>query len=131
MDTRSDAECEVSMIPCGALRQSDFERRRGEFKDCTVVCYWWVRGIPRTHCPSEAQPSDHCRLGSTPRPWLGSLGFGHLQAVCTPLALPRVLLQGEQCPCLHPSVGHPLVLSSGSMTASLHVPGPCAAAPSG
>lgn len=40
VDTRSDAECAVSMIPWGALRQHDFERRREEFQECTVVCYW-------------------------------------------------------------------------------------------
>ena len=40
VDTRQQAEQEVSMIPWGALRAADFERRRDEFRDFKVVCYW-------------------------------------------------------------------------------------------
>ena len=40
VDTRQQAEQEVSMIPWGTLREADFERRRDEFRDFKVVCYW-------------------------------------------------------------------------------------------
>eukprot|EP00475_Leptophrys_vorax_P007774 TRINITY_DN14938_c1_g3_i2.p1 TRINITY_DN14938_c1_g3~~TRINITY_DN14938_c1_g3_i2.p1 ORF type:complete len:308 (+),score=2.50 TRINITY_DN14938_c1_g3_i2:120-926(+) len=39
VDTREAAEMAVSMIPGGALRQSDFERQMDRFKGHTVVCY--------------------------------------------------------------------------------------------
>ena len=42
VDTRTDEEASVSMIPGGALRQSDFERRRTEWQDHRVVCYCTV-----------------------------------------------------------------------------------------
>ncbi|CAI5483810.1 unnamed protein product [Closterium sp. Yama58-4] len=40
VDTRTDEETAVSMIPGGTLKQSDFERQVGRFNDHHVVCYW-------------------------------------------------------------------------------------------
>ena len=40
VDTRQQAEQEVSMIPWGTLRAADFEKRRDEFKDYKIICYW-------------------------------------------------------------------------------------------
>ncbi|CAI5532561.1 unnamed protein product [Closterium sp. Naga37s-1] len=40
VDTRTEEESAVSMIPGGTLKQSDFERQMGRFSDHQVVCYW-------------------------------------------------------------------------------------------
>ncbi|CAI5996340.1 unnamed protein product [Closterium sp. NIES-65] len=39
VDTRTEEESAVSMIPGGTLKQSDFERQMGRFSDHQVVCY--------------------------------------------------------------------------------------------
>ncbi|CAI7792053.1 unnamed protein product [Closterium sp. NIES-53] len=39
VDTRTEEEVAVSMIPGGTLKQSDFERQMGRFSDHQVVCY--------------------------------------------------------------------------------------------
>ncbi|CAI5464240.1 unnamed protein product [Closterium sp. Yama58-4] len=39
VDTRTEEEAAVSMIPGGTLKQSDFERQMGRFSDHQVVCY--------------------------------------------------------------------------------------------